>query len=267
MKTKLLSSEIIPAKKAFTLIELLVVIAIIAILSALLLPALARAKFKAKVTNCTSNYRQWCIMANVYASDDPQGKLPSFDISFNAGGNPWDVSANMVPTLTPLGLTVPMWFCPVRANEFSDGTTNSADGWFFINKHRHILNTIDLNTYLLSKFANGNYALINHDWWVPRTRFGSNPFPVPGGAGQTVPANSLGWPVKTSDIVASTQPIISDYCPVFPTTTNVTSIASGCHFSGGVLSSVNVGFADGHVELHRKAVIQWQYTGQSSSFY
>jgi len=103
-------------RAGFTLIELLVVIAIIAILAALLLPALAKAKQKAVTVNCVSNLKQWGVIWRLYC-DDNQGSFSPGTTSSGFPRGEW-----VLTLLDYYGKKPPILLCPAAKMRRGAGT-------------------------------------------------------------------------------------------------------------------------------------------------
>lgn len=125
-------------RKGFTLIELLVVIAIIAILMAILMPALNRVRRQARTTACLSHLKQWGLMFSLYCQDNDGyffsgevgGTRGSVMATINGVTKSWGTGSGGFWRLVmmPYSKTPKMWLCPQAVKPLPVGTIPQG-GW------------------------------------------------------------------------------------------------------------------------------------------
>jgi len=141
--------------RGFTLIELLVVIAIIALLMAILMPALNRVKKQARTTACLANLKQWGLMFAMYCEDN-NGNYFSGQYggtwSGQGSGRFWR------KCMRPYSKTEKMWLCPNAKKHRGGGNTGGGGVLPFHRDEAWIVNDSD-GTYDVGSYGLNGWAL------------------------------------------------------------------------------------------------------------
>jgi prepilin-type N-terminal cleavage/methylation domain-containing protein/prepilin-type processing-associated H-X9-DG protein len=253
---------------AFTLIELLVVIAIIAILAAMLLPALAKAKARAQQAVCLSNLRQWGLASILYVDDNNETfPLPKYQSSYvigNDADNPiWsdmypyhnanegdDVWFNALPSFVA---SMPMYQLAIGASKGQFNSTYDAGQTIFTCPTAHSQGTDPVDIPVSHGYmSEGQRPLfgfgMNSKATTWETGNAGSPFTLPARTPMVVHPSAF---VLFSDVRnrSAETPYSASGGNVYPTGNSIDLATPQCYttrFSSRHNQGGNITFSDGH---------------------